>query len=167
MRTNAINGSAVYYDAIQDTGTAHLGALRIPGSNCTTVPGSCITSQGTSQGTFTAGTQKFGMTVAGTNCGTETAGGYYSCTYSSGTEHLVPQTPYVGRTGNYCSPTNCNGNNGFAWDETGTAGKLAQASSSNVVADEALVLKFAATPSITNTFGAYQVKADFTAVPSY
>jgi len=167
LRTNAINGSAVFYDAIQDTGTAHLGALRIPGSNCTTVPGSCITSQGTSQGTFTAGTQKFGMTVAGTNCGTETAGGYYACVYSGGSEHLVPQSPYVGRTGNYCSPSNCNGNNGFAWDETGTAGKIAQASSNNVVADEALILKFAATPSITNTFGAYQVKADFTAVPTF
>ena len=168
MRTNATNGSAVYYDAVQDTGTAHLGALRIQGSNCTTVPGSCINSVGTSQTKFTAGTQDFGMAVAGTNCGTETAAGYYSCVYSSGTEHLAPQAPYIGRTGNYCA-TNCNGasDNGFAWDESGASAKIAQASSSNVVADEALILKFAATPSITNTFGQYQVKVDFTAVPTF
>jgi hypothetical protein len=166
LRTNAINGSAVYYDAIQDTGTLHLGALRIPGSNCTTVPGSCITSKA-AQGVFTAGTQDYGMTIAGTNCGTETAGGYYSCVYSSGTEHLVPQTGYIGQAGGYCSPANCNSGNGFKWDESGAASQIAAASANNVVADEALVLKFAATPTITNTFGAYQVKVDFTAVPTY
>jgi hypothetical protein len=168
LRTNAVNGSSVYFDAIQDgTGTTHQGALRILGANCTTVPGSCITSKA-SQGVFTAGTQDFGVTIAGTNCGTETAGAYYSCVFGSGTEHLKAVSPYIGNTTSaFCSPTNCNGNNGFIWDESGTSDQIATATSTNVVADEALILKFAATPSITNTFGGYTAKADFTAVPTF
>jgi hypothetical protein len=166
LRTNAVNGSAVFYDALQDTGTTHPGALRIAGANCTTNPYSCINSIGGTQAKITAGTQNFGMTIAGTNCGT--ASTYYTCVYSSGSEHLVPSTNYVGKTGAYCS-TNCNGTgeNGFAWVEAGTSTQIASAASNNTVADEALVLKFAATPTITTTFGVYTVKADFTAVPTY
>jgi hypothetical protein len=166
LRTNAVNGSAVFYDVIQDSGTTHPGALRIAGANCTTNPYSCINSIGGTQAKITAGTQNFGMTIAGTNCGT--ASTYYTCVYSSGSEHLVPSTNYVGKTGAYCS-TNCNGTgeNGFAWVEAGTSTQIASAASNNTVADEALVLKFAATPTITTTFGVYTVKADFTAVPTY
>jgi hypothetical protein len=36
-----------------------------------------------------------------------------------------------------------------------------------VVADEALILRFAATPSITTPFGAYAAQTDFIAVPTY
>jgi hypothetical protein len=166
LRTNAVNGSAVFYDVLQDSGTTHPGALRIAGANCTTNPYSCINSIGTSQAKITAGTQNFGMTIAGTNCGT--AATYYTCVYGSSSEHLVPSTNYVGKTGAYCS-TNCNGSgeNGFAWVESGAATQIASAASNNTVADEALILKFAATPSITTTFGPYIVKADFTAVPEY
>lgn len=166
LRTNAVNGSAVFYDALQDTGTTHPGALRISGANCTTNPYSCINSIGGTQAKITAGTQNYGMTIAGTNCGT--ASTYYTCVYASSNEHLVPSSNYVGKTGAYCS-TNCNGagENGFAWVEAGTATQIASAASNNTVADEALILKFAATPSITTTFGVYTVKADFTAVPTY
>ena len=167
LRTNAVNGSSVSYDPIQDTGTAHLGALRILGANCTTTPGSCITSKITTQGGFTAGTSDFGMTIAGTNCGTETAGGYYPCVYASGTEHLVPQAGWIGQGSNtFCAPSACNAANGFRWEESGS-NLIASASATNVVADEALILTFAATPSITNTFGPYQVLVDYTALPTY
>ncbi len=159
MRTNAINGSAVYYDAIQDTGTSHLGALRILGSDCSTTPADCITSAGGTQTTFTAGTADFGMTIGGTNCGT--ASTYYTCVYASGSEHLVPSSNYVGATGSYGT------GNGFAWVENGSSTQIASASSNNTVADEALILRFAATPSITTAFGSYQVKVDFTAVPTF
>lgn len=166
LRTNAVNGSAVFYDAIQDSGTTHPGALRIAGANCTTNPYSCINSIGTTQAKITAGTQNYGMTIAGTNCGT--AATYYTCVYGSSSEHLVPSTNYVGQTGSYCVASACNtSGNGFAWVEGGTATQIASAASNNTVADEALILKFAATPSITTTFGVYTVKADFTAVPTY
>ena len=171
LRTNAVNGSSVAFDPVQDTGTAHLGALRILGANCTTTPGSCITSK-TSQGALAAGTSGYGMTIAGVNCGTETAAAYYTCGYTgtADTEHLVPQTGWMGSgsgaTGTYCAPSACNSANGYQWQESGS-NTIATATVGNVVADEALILTFAATPSITNTFGAYQVLVDFTALPTY
>jgi len=172
LRTNAINGSSVSYDSIQDTdsGSGQHGDLKIQGINCvggaSPNPNACITSKA-SQGVFTAGTSDFGMTIGGTNCGTETAGGYYTCSYSGGSEHLVPQTGYIGWASNYCGEATCNAHNGFKWDDTGTSDTLAVAASNNVVADEALILQFAATPSITNTFGPYSVKVDFTALPTF
>src|ERR1035437_2172256 len=171
LRTNAVNGSSVSFDPVQDTGTAHLGTLRILGANCTTVPGSCITSKITTQGGFVAGTSDFGMTIAGVNCATEN-NVYYPCAYtgSGDTEHLVPQTGWMGSgsaaTGLYCAPSACNSANGFRWEESGS-NLIAAAAVGNVVADEALILTFAGTPAITSTFGPYQVLVDYTALPTY
>ncbi|HXY18138.1 MAG TPA: hypothetical protein VEH48_01810 [Candidatus Nitrosopolaris sp.] len=165
LRTNAINGSSVSYDAIQaSSGTNHLGALRITGASCNAGnvnTDQCINSAGTTQTTFTAGTEDFGMTIGGTNCGTVTANSYYTCIYSSGSEHLVPSTNYVGATGSYGTT------NGFAWQESGASTQIASAATNNTVADEALILKFAATPSISTPFGSYSVQVDFTTVATY
>jgi hypothetical protein len=163
MRTNAASGATVSYDAIQQSGTNQLGTLRISGASCnaldTTLTDQCIRAQGSTQGTFTAGQERFGMTIGGTNCANPTASSAYSCVYASGTEHLVPSSNYVGATGAYGTT------NGFAWVQSGTATQIA--SSSTVVADEALILRFAATPSITTPFGAYAAQTDFIAVPTY
>jgi len=165
LRTNASNGAVVNYRAIQAvTGTNHLGSLRITGGSCNAgnvLTDPCIDSQGGTQGTFTAGTEKFGMTIAAVNClGTSS----YTCTFAGSTYNLVPQTNYIGNTLTAYGTTN-----GFAWDESGSAVPIASSAASTVkqVDDEALVIKFAATPSITTPFGPYSVQTDFIAVPTY
>jgi hypothetical protein len=167
LRTNAASGATVSYDAIQQSGTNHKGTLRISGNTCNVGSVStdgCIDAQGSSQGTFTAGTEKFGMTIAGTNCGS-TNPSSYTCAYPA-SNNLVPQTNYVGKTGAYCNICSTgDGGNGYAWVESGAATLIA--SSSTVVDDEALILKFAATPSIVTPFGSYTAQADFIAVPTF
>jgi hypothetical protein len=172
LRTNAENGATVAYRAIQaGSGSNHLGTLRITGATCnggTINTDACINAQGGTQGTFTAGQEKFGMTIAGVNCGSTTS---YTCVYSSNSNDLAPQTNYIGKSGNvYCNIcSTADSGNGYAWDESGSAVTIASSASSTIkqVDDEALVLKFAASPTITTPFGAYSVQADFIAVPTY
>lgn len=169
LRTNAANGATVSYYAIQQSGTNHQGTLRISGASCNagTVPtDQCINAQGTTQSTFVAGTEKFGMTVAGINCGSTAS---YTCTFSSGTYNLARDAAYDGNGANtYVTDSGSVGgttNGGYAWDETGTADLIA--SSTTVVDDETLILKFASTPQITTPFGSYAAQADFVAVATY
>jgi hypothetical protein len=165
LRTNAVNGATVSYDAIQQAGTNHQGTLRISGATCnagTVSTDQCINAAGASQTSFTPGIEEFGMTVGGTNCGSTSATSY-SCVYTTATEHLVPSTNYLGQ-GTTGSPV-YGTSNGFAWVESGTATQLA--SSSTVVDDEALILKFAATPTITTPFGSYTAQSDYIAVATY
>lgn len=162
LRTNAVNGATISYDAIQQTGTNHQGTLRIAGSSCnagTVSTDSCINAAGTSQTAFAAGTEKFGMTVAGVNCGSTTS---YTCTFSTGAYNLVRDSNYDGLGSNTYGSSNAQG---YAWDESGTAQQIA--SSSTVVDDEALILKFAATPSITTPFGSYAAQSDYIAVATF
>jgi hypothetical protein len=172
IRSNAANGSTVSYDAIQaTTGTNHLGTLRISGASCSAGSSNsdgCINAASTTQNTFTAGTEEFGMTIAGVNCGSTSASSY-TCTYPS-SNNIVPQTNYLGKTGAYCTACNTSdGGNGYAWDDTGAATVIASSASSSIkqIDDEALVLKFAATSNIISPFGAYSVQADFIASPTF
>ncbi|HEY5549649.1 MAG TPA: hypothetical protein VIK37_00355, partial [Candidatus Saccharimonadales bacterium] len=119
---------------------------------------------GTTQSTFVAGTEEFGMTVAGINCGSTTS---YSCVFATGTYNLVRNADYDGRGDNtYGSDIT---DEGFAWDETGTFDQIASStgSATKVVDDEVLMMHFASTPSITTPFGAYTAQADFVAVATY
>jgi hypothetical protein len=170
LRTNATSGATIGYDAIQaPSGTNHLGTLRITGSNCnagTVATDPCINAAGTTQTTLTSGTENFGMTIAATNCESTTS---YSCTFAGGTYNLVRAADYDG-TGSNTYPTDTDvvagtTNAGYAWDETGTIANIAN--SSTYVDDEALILKFAGTSSITTPFGSYSVATDFIAVPTY
>lgn len=170
LSTNASNGASVNYDAVQQSGTNHKGTLRVPGATCNSGAvntDQCINAAGVSQSTMTAGTEDFGMTIAGINCSNVTA---YTCTFSSGTYNLV-------RTANYdCAGTNTypsseNGQKtgtttcGYAWDETGTSETIASAST--VVGNEAMILKFAATPNAVTPTGSYTAEADFVATPTF
>lgn len=170
VRSNAANGVAVSYDAIQaGTGSNHLGTLRLSGASCnagTVSTDGCINAAGTTQAAFTAGDEKFGMTVAGVNCGSTSASSY-SCVYASGTNNLQQTAQYIGGADAVTygsSPTK-----GYAWDETGASETIATSASSSIkqVDDEALILSFAATPAITTPFGSYSVSVDFTATPTY
>jgi hypothetical protein len=194
VRSNAGNGVIIDYDAIQQTGTNHLGTLRISGASCDDPGGpnpnsggiegvndntdACINAKGTTQGAFTAGVEQFGMTVAGVNSVGTTS---YSCQYGDAAEsvaagntcHLEPAVGVAG-LGGYLGGGGVGSEtydtfNGFAWDETGTPTTIASSAGSTIkqVDDEALILKFAATPSITTPFGRYKVQTDFIAIPTY
>jgi hypothetical protein len=191
VRSNAGNGTTISYDAIQQSGTIHKGTLRISGATCDDPSGtgtpsggivgtndqtdSCINAAGSTLTTFTAGQEKFGMTIAGINYGSTTS---YTCSYGDAalsiaagdTCNLIPLTNYIGG-GTTGSPSTYtyDSANGFAWDETGTAVNIASSGTSTVkqIDDEALVIKYAATPQITTPFGPYQAQTDFIAVPVY
>jgi hypothetical protein len=174
LRTNAVNGATVSYRAIQQSGTNQLGTLRISGATCDTdensVQDQCIKAQGTTQGNFSASNERFGMTIAAINCGSVTS---YTCTFTSGTYNLVRDADYDGNGGN-TYPTDSGTvsgttNAGYAWDPSGSFDQIASStgSTTKVVDDEALILKFAATPSITTPTGSYTAQADFIAVATY
>lgn len=171
VRSNAGNGTVIAYDAVQQSGTNHQGTLRITGSTCSS-PGNtftdpCINAAGLVQSPFIPGSEKFGMTIAGVNSTSTTS---YSCTYGGpgNTCDLEPLSGYLG-SGTLGGGETYGSSNGFAWDETGTAVNIASSASSTVkqIDDEGLILKFAATPSITTPFGQYQAQTDFIAVPTY
>jgi hypothetical protein len=172
IRTNAGNGATVAYDAIQaSSGTNHLGTLRLTGASCnagTVSTDGCINTAGTTQTTFTPGQEKFGMTVAGVNCGSN-SGFSYTCNFSAGQTNLAPQTNYIGDTYTQGSAATFGTTGGFAWQESGAAVTIASSASSPVkqIDDEALILAFASTPAITTPFGAYSVQADFVATPTF
>ncbi|MBI4033797.1 hypothetical protein HY379_02240 [Candidatus Saccharibacteria bacterium] len=165
LRTNAVNGATVSYIARQQSGTNHLGTLRISGAACdagATSTDQCINAAGATQAAFTAGVENFGMTIGGVNCGSVT-GTSYSCVYASGTNHLQQGAQYVG--GASSTTYGASAAKGFAWVESGTATQVA--SSTTVVDDEALILRYGATPAITTPFGAYTALTDFIAIATY
>jgi len=183
LRSNAANGATVSYRAIQaSSGSNHLGTLRLAGANCSAASGigtgsggtppaasgpytdGCIDAAGVTQNPFSAGVEQFGMTISGVNCRSTVS---YSCSYSAGTNNLQQQTDYIG--GANATTFGATAAKGFAWDESGSTQIIASSTSSTIkqVDDEALILNFAATPSITTPFGSYSVQADFIAVPGY
>jgi hypothetical protein len=184
VRSNAGLGTTIAYDAVQQSGTNHRGTLRISGQTCNTTgdPGAdangntlvdpCINAAGTTQTTFTPGQEKFGMTIAGINFGSTTS---YTCSYGDAplsigpgdTCNLLPLSNYLGGGGSGTETYDTT--NGYAWNETGTAVNIASSGSSTIkqIDDEALILKYAATPQITTPFGPYQAQTDFIAVPVY
>jgi len=176
VRSNAGNGVVIAYDAIQQSGTNHLGTLRISGASCdgpgNTFTDPCINAAGATQTPFTPGTEMFGMTIAGINSNGTTS---YSCQYgdtaqsiaAGNTCHLEPDPSYLGQQTTGLDDYGTG--RGFAWVEDGTATNIASSAASTVkqVDDEALILKFAGTPSITTPFGRYAAQTDFIAVPTY
>ncbi len=163
LRTNSSGGTTVGYKAVQASGTNHKVTLRVSGATCSAsnVPtDQCIDAKGTTQGTLTAGTEGFGVTVGGVNCA---ASSTYSCTFSTGVYNLIRDTQYDGTGANTFGTSG-----GYAWDESGSLDTIASTSgSTKVVDDEALILKFAAAASSTTPAGTYSVGVDFIATPTY
>jgi hypothetical protein len=169
LNTNASNGTTVAYNAIPQSGTNHQGTLRVAGSTCLAGTGNtdqCIDAAGVSSLQLNPGVEHFGMTVAGVNCGNVTA---YSCTFGT-SNNLTRASNYNcnGSTSTYApdsgvlsSASGCN----YAWDETGTSQTIATATIP--VGNEALILKFAATPNLITPTGSYTAQADFIATPVY
>ena len=172
LNTNAANGVNVYYDAVAQSGTNHTRTLRVSGATCnpvTNVPtDQCLNAIGTTHLQETAGTEAFGMTIAGVNCG-DVLGSYYSCSFASSTNKLIPNASY-NCAGSSTYPSSENGLLGsticfYAWDETGTAQLIAN--SSSVVGNEALIIKFATTLNLVSPSGIYTAQADYVATPIF
>lgn len=174
LTTNAANGSVISYNAIQQTGTNHQGALRVAGATCATgssYTDQCINSVGATSATIAAGTENFGMAVPGINCYNVPSGAY---TCSATSHSLVVNSNYNCNStdattsfssydtgGQMTGTTTCK----YAWDETGTSETVA--TSSSVVGGEALIMEFAATPELTTPTGAYTAQANFVATPTF
>lgn len=173
IRTNAVNGASVAYRSLANTSS---GALKVPGATCVASPVSntltdqCFNTSST-QGAITAGTELFGMTVAAINPGSTTA---YSCTFAAGTCNVARDTAYDGTGANtYVSDADIVAGTtagGYAWDsDPSHVSTIATSTGSSVkvIDDEALILKFAATASITTPTGAYTTQADFIATATF
>ena len=87
-----------------------------------------------------------------------------ACLFTGGTYNLVRDTNYDGTGGNTYGDTQ-----GYAWQVSGAVTTLASSTGSTVKAvdDEALILKFAATPNITTPFGSYTVTSTYIATGTY
>lgn len=154
IRTNAANGATISYKAEQDTSS---GKLKVTGATCTgtNVTDQCFNSAGTTQATITAGTESFGMAVIDIN--NSNGGGT--------NDNLTCDT-------NYDGDGTCDGTIGalqYAWDDTGVFDTIASssASSTKVLDDELMIMRFAATASATTPTGLYSTTANFVATATF
>jgi hypothetical protein len=175
IRTNAALGASVDYKAILESGS---GQLKIVGATCsgTAFTDQCFNSVGTTQDEIDAGTEEFGMVVAGINCGSSPTVGY-TCVFAAGTYNLIrdndydgvvagqDDTTYVADSGAVGATTTA----AYAWLDDGVADTIASSTASavKVIDDETMILKFAATASSTTPTGSYQVQADFIATTTF
>lgn len=159
VRTNAANGVVIDYFAEQAaSGTEHLGALRVAGAPCAAdaVPSiatgdQCFNSAGTAITAFTAGNEKFGLTISEVD------------RTGSTTTNLNEDAAY---NGDGLPAT------GFAWDETGAFDRLASSATgvnpeNRVIDDEMLELRFAATAAVTTPTGSYAVTSTYVATATF
>lgn len=152
VRTNASSGVVVDYFARHgdaedlDSNSINDGHLKVAGSTCISTASlvdQCINSVGaTAETTITAGTENFGMAVTSVD---QTAG--------SGTANLTRDANYDNLSG------------GYAFDGSGATDRIA--SSNTVVDDEALVLDWAGTASITTPTGVYSTVLTFIATATF
>ena len=174
IKTNAINGAVIDYKAIQETSS---GKLKIVGQSCSGVllTDPCFNSAGTTALVIDGSVQEaFGMAIAGVNCGSTLA---YTCTFASSTYNLIRDNEYDGDNSGQNNNTYVSDagvvagtpTGEYSWDDSGTADRIASSASSStkVIDDEALILKFAAKPAATTPTGSYQVQADFIATATF
>jgi hypothetical protein len=173
VRTNANGGVVIDYQAIQDTSS---GKLKVAGATCsgTSTTDQCFNSTGTTQKAIVSGTEEFGMAIAGINCGSTSS---YTCNFGAGTYNLIRDNDYDGdlsgqnNTGYVTEAGSVAGTTvgEYAWKDTVGTDRIASSagSSTKVVDDETMMLKFAATSSITTPTGQYTVQADFIATPTF
>ncbi len=144
VRTNAQSGVVIVYFTTLDTSS---GKLKVTGQTCTnniSTVDRCINSATGTQTAISAGTEKFGMTISSVD------------TTNGSTTNITRDTEYDG---------DGTAGGGWAWLDTGVTDQIA--SSSTVVDDEMLILRFAATTSITTPTGSYTAQANFIATPTF
>lgn len=144
VRTNAQAGIVIVYFTTLDTSS---GKLKVAGQTCTdniSLVDRCINSTTGTQNSIVAGTEEFGMTISSVDVTNGT------------TSNLTRDVEYDG---------DGTAAGGWAWLDTGATDQIA--SSSTVVDDEMLVLRFAATASVTTPTGSYTTQANFIATPTF
>jgi hypothetical protein len=183
VNTNASNGVALTYFASQaGSGTDELRAFRVSGATCTnggaSVTDQCFVSASNTGEDVTAGTERFGMQLAcvvdsstsavGTtaNLGLGGAGsgssGTFNDDYESDTATGIDDTASDNCENRVTTDTDFNH---FAWNDTGTADPLI--SSTTVVDDEMVKLRYGATASATTPTGTYTVSSTYIATPTF
>ncbi len=175
VNTNASGGVAVTYFAEPDTtsGAAQqLRTFRVPGATCdasdTTVTDQCFQPAVSTGGAFTAGTERFGLAIPCILAWDGASGSTNVNGLVSTTRNLSATGSYDGSDNTTTSAADCEntetGNN-YAWNTTNAAVPIA--SSTTVVDNEIVKLKFAATASATTPTGAYTVRSTYIATPVF
>lgn len=168
VSTNASDGVTISYIAEDDTvGTpaGNLGALRVPGSDCTVGPAdenACFLSAGTTAVNITPGVETFGMTVADV-----VQNGDPGYNGAVGTANITRDAEYDGLGKDGAANVDCTGGvdeSCWAWDETNPD---VIASSSGVVDKEHLIMNFAAAASLKTPTGTYSVTSTYVATPQF
>jgi hypothetical protein len=161
LNTNAQDGTTItYFPETSGSGTNELRSFRIPGSTCdvsgTSLLDPCFVDASGAGETFVAGTERFGMYVAciDTTQGTTTSLGSVSGAYD-GSDNTVT------------SAADCENEaaTDFAWNDSTTAVTLT--SSTAVVDDEIVKVRFAATAGTTTPTGTYSVITTYIATPQF
>ena len=152
IRTNANSGATISYFAEQaGSGTNHLGTLRVTGAVCSAGASStdqCFEAAGTTQVSFAAAGERFGMTASNVFRPT-----------GSTTTNLTRSTDYDG-DGTAAV--------GFAWEEAGANNPATTLATSTTVLDyEMLLLRFAARSAATTPTGAYTVTSTYIATSTF
>jgi hypothetical protein len=169
VRTNAANGVVIDYFAEQATsGTNHLGSLRVTGASCNAGAvgtDQCFNSAGTTSITFTASTEKFGMTISSidvTSSATPTSNVVRDAAYDGNGSLSGTCTAADAGTDEPC----------WAWDESGSFDRIASSAGggsaeTRVVDDEMLLLRFAAVAGVTTPTGQYTVVSTYVATATF
>jgi hypothetical protein len=162
VNTNAQGGLGItYFAEAASTGTNELRSFRVSGATCSgsqpNLTDQCFVSASSAGVNFSAGTEKFGM--------------YVPCvdqTVATTTNISTVTAAYTGTDASIASSSSCQteaGNVKFAWNDTGTPQALA--SSTTVVDNEVVKLRFGATASATTPTGQYSVTSTYIATPTF
>jgi hypothetical protein len=178
LNTNASNGVVLtYYPTTASSGTDELRSFRVPGATCnnsgTSTVDQCFIDASSAGETFANGTERFGLQIAcvinsttGTTGSTSNLGaggtgsgasGTYNTAYSNVDDSIADDG-----TDN-CE--NVDAGYKFAWDDSGNPVTLI--SSSTVVDDELVKMRYGATANATTPTGTYTVASTFIATPTY
>lgn len=159
--TNAVGGVVISYFPEEDTtGTEQLRNFRVTGSTCnaveTTVTDQCFQSADAAGTDLTSAGERFGMHVT---CVERTAS-------ENATANLLNNVAaYQGDNNDATCEDSGETSTTYAWDNTGTATTIA--SSSSVVNDEMLKLRFAARAAATTPTGNYSVTTTYIATATF
>jgi hypothetical protein len=160
VNTNAQDGVAItYFPETASLGTNELRSFRVPGATCdvsgTSTIDQCFIDASNAGETFTAGTERFGM--------------YIPCidTTQGITANLTATTAYNGSDNTTTTSVDCENEaaTDFAWSDSTTAASLA--SSTTVVEDEIVKVRFAAAANAITPTGSYTVVSTYIATPQF
>ena len=165
LNTNASGGSVIsYFPESAATGSQQLRDFRVAGATCNasnaTLTDQCFQEAAVGGTTFTVGVERFGLQIAcidttqGTTADLGSVPAAYSNTDATTTSSSDCEDITLGDTGVK-----------FAWNNSSTAATLA--SSTGVVDDEIVKVRFGAAAASTTPTGSYTVTTNYIATPTF